>query len=181
MSLQSFLRTILQVGFILLLILAVPLAGLLLISAGPFEEVRRKAAEYFISEAIEVPVEVKGPVEIGFSLEPKVSLQDIVAVESRLPSDMKDLSVKAVDVEIPLLPLLTGRLDLSGLTVDGLKVAIDMPQGAVPKCKASKRLLSSSETSCTRAPPAISSCTTPRSISPIRKPDLRSTTPSMRW
>ena len=129
MSLSSFLRTILQVGFVLLLILALPVAGLMLISAGPFDEVRRKAAQHFISEAIDVPVEVKGPVEIGISLEPKVSLRDIVAVESRLPADMKDLSVKAADVEIPLLPLLTGHLDLSGLTVDGLKVAIDIPQG----------------------------------------------------
>jgi hypothetical protein len=129
MSLSSFLRTILQVGFVLLLILALPVAGVMLISAGPFDEVRRKAAQHFISEAIDVPVEVKGPVEIGISLEPKVSLRDIVAVESRLPADMKDLSVKAADVEIPLLPLLTGHLDLSGLTVDGLKVAIDIPPG----------------------------------------------------
>ncbi len=129
MSLSSFIRTILQVGFVLLLILAIPVAGLMLISAGPFEEVRRKTAQHFISEAIAVPVEVKGPVEIGISLEPKVSLRDIVAVESRLPADMKELSVKAASVEIPLLPLLTGHLDLSGLTVDGLKVAIDIPPG----------------------------------------------------
>ena len=129
MSLQSFLRTILQVGFVLLLILAVPVAGLLLISAGPFEEVRRKAAEHFLSEAIDVPVEIKGPVEIGFSLEPEVTVQDIVAVESRLPSDMTDLSVKSVAVEIPLLPLLTGHVDLNGLKIDGLEVAINIPPG----------------------------------------------------
>jgi hypothetical protein len=43
----------------LLLILALPVAGLMLISAGRFDEVRRKAAQHFISEAIDVPVEVK--------------------------------------------------------------------------------------------------------------------------
>lgn len=129
MSLPSFVRTILQVGFVLFLILAIPVAGLLLISAGPFEDVRRKAAEYFISEAIDVPVDVKGPVEIGFSPDPTVSLQDIVAVESRLPSDMKDLSIKSAAVRIPLLPLLTGHLSLDGLTIDGLEVAIDIPPG----------------------------------------------------
>ncbi|HBF60831.1 MAG TPA: hypothetical protein DDW48_05160, partial [Methyloceanibacter sp.] len=86
------------------MLLAIPVAGLLLLSAGPFEEVRRKAAEYFLSEAIDVPVEVKGPVEIGFSLEPTVTLQDIVAVESGLPSDMKTLSIKGISVEVPLLP-----------------------------------------------------------------------------
>ncbi|ODR99189.1 hypothetical protein AUC68_04035 [Methyloceanibacter methanicus] len=129
MSLSSFLRTILQVGFVFLLILAIPVMGLVVLSAGPLEEVRRKAAEYFLTEAIDVPVKVSGPVEIGFSLAPTVSLQDIAAAESGLPSDMKMLSIKAVSVEIPLLPLLRGHLDLSGLTVDGLKVAIDIPAG----------------------------------------------------
>ena len=122
-------RLILSILFVCAVLLAIPVAGLLLLSAGPFEEVRRKAAEYFLSEAIDVPVEVKGPVEIGFSLEPTVTLQDIVAVESGLPSDMKTLSIKGISVEVPLLPLLIGHLDLSGLTVDGLKVAIDIPEG----------------------------------------------------
>jgi len=50
------------------------------------------------------------------------------------------LSVKAVGVEIPLLPLLTGRLDLSGLTVDGLKVAIDLPRGRATEVQGVKAI-----------------------------------------
>ncbi|MEM9590272.1 MAG: AsmA-like C-terminal region-containing protein [Pseudomonadota bacterium] len=122
-------RLIVRILFVCVVILAIPLAALLLISAGPFEDVRRKAAEHFLSTAIDVPVEIKGPVEIGFSLEPTVSVQDIVAVESRLPSDMKDLSIKDISVEIPLLPILTGHVDLEGLDIDGLKVVIDIPPG----------------------------------------------------
>lgn len=126
---KSLSRLILRILFICVVALAIPVAGLLLISAGPFEEVRRNAAEHFLSAALDVPVEVKGPVEIGFALEPKVTVQDIVAVESRLPTDMTDFSIKAIDVEVPLLPMLTGHVDLSGLNVDTLKVAIDIPPG----------------------------------------------------
>lgn len=126
---SSFLGIFLRIVFVGAVILAAPFAALLLLTSAPFDEVRRHAVEYFLSKSIDVPVEVKGPIEIGFSLEPRVSIQDIVAAESGLPSDVTTLTIKAVDLEVPLLPILTGHLDLKRLTVDGLKVAIDIPEG----------------------------------------------------
>ena len=125
----SSIRLILRILFIFFLILCIPFVGLLMLSVGPFGELRRHVAEHFLSKAIDVEVAVKGPVKIGFGLTPKVSVKDVVAVESDVPSDISDLSVRSIDLELPVIPLLTGHMQLNALTIDGLMVAIAIPAG----------------------------------------------------
>lgn len=122
-------RLIARLAFLALLVLSVPAAALLVLYAEPFEALRRHQVEYFLGDAIDLEVEVSGPIGVSFDWEPKITVADITAVEDELPPDLKAVSAKALSLKVSLLPLLVGHVQLNSLVIDGLKVAIEIPQG----------------------------------------------------
>ena len=102
-------------------------AGLVLY-AKPFEPLRRAKVESLLSRVLDMDVEVKGPISIGFGWEPKVVLSDIGAAR-RDASGTATLSVRSVTAKIPLAGLIAGDTQLNGLTVDGLDLAVEIPEG----------------------------------------------------
>ena len=125
-------RLIHRVLFFGALLLLVPVVAILVFFSGPFEPLRLAKAERLLSEAMGTEVVVKGPVEIGFDLKPTITIENISAVSSELPPDLKTMSAKSVTLEVPLLPLLAGHVQLKSLVIDGLKLAIEIPEdGAV--------------------------------------------------
>jgi AsmA-like protein len=129
MPASSAVRLIARVLFVGVLILSVPAMALAVLYAKPFEPLRRANIEHFLSDAIDTEVEVRGPIAIGFGWAPTVTIEDIVAVESDLPTDLKGLSAKSLRLEVPLLPLLAGSPQLNTLVVDGLRVSVEIPEG----------------------------------------------------
>ena len=53
---------------------------------------------------------------------------DPVAVESKLPSDLKEMSAKTIHLKLPLMPLLAGQALPNSLEVDGLKLDSHPPE-----------------------------------------------------
>ena len=129
MRLTSPIRLLLRALFIAALVLCVPVFALLVLYAEPFEALRRAKTEQLLSEAMDTKMEVRGPIEIGFDWAPTVRIADIVAVENELPPDLKRLSAKSIKLEVPLMPLLAGHAQLHALVIDGLDVAIEIPEG----------------------------------------------------
>lgn len=72
---------------------------------------------------------VSGPVQIGFGLEPSISIGDIAGEDDEMPADLKGVTAKTLSLRISVLPLLMGRLQLNSLSVDGLKLDIEIPVG----------------------------------------------------
>lgn len=126
---SSSLRLFARLLFFAVLICAVPATALVVLYAGPFEPLRRANVEHLLSEAMETEVEVRGSIAIGFDWAPTITIEDVVAVQSDLPTEMKGLSAKSVQLEVPLVPLLAGHVQLNTLVIDGLKLAIEIPQG----------------------------------------------------
>ncbi len=129
MHLSSPLRLFLQSLFIGALILCVPVLAFLVLYAEPFEPLRRTMTEKLLSEAMGTKMEVRGPIHISSDWFPTVRIEDISAVESEQPPDLKRLSVKSIKFDVPLMPLLVGEVQLHTLVIDGLDVAIKIPQG----------------------------------------------------
>ena len=103
MSSSTSARLIHRVLFFAALLLLVPVVALLVFFSGPFETLRLTKAERLLSEAMGTKVQVKGPVEIGFDLEPEITIENISAVPSDLPPDLKSLSAKSVKPNSPQL------------------------------------------------------------------------------
>ena len=133
MNLSSTFRPIARSAFLAFLVLSVPATAFAMLYAETFDVLRRAKVEQLLSEAIDVEVEVSGPISISFDWEPKVSIAEITAIESSLPPDLKGMSVKSLSLKVPILPLLAGRIQLNSLAIDGLKVAIEIPEGGVPE------------------------------------------------
>ena len=129
MRLSSTYRPIARWAFLAFLVLCVPATSLSVLYAGPFDVLRRAKVERLLSEAMDLDVAINGPIDISFDLEPKVSIADITALEDELPPDLKAMSAKSLSLKVPLLPLLVGHVQLNSLVVDGLKIAIDIPEG----------------------------------------------------
>jgi hypothetical protein len=121
--------------FIAFLVLSVPATALAVIYLDSFEPLRRANIEYLLGDAIDLEVEVKGPITISSDWEPTIAIADVTAVESDLPPDLKSLSAKSLSLKVPLLPLLVGQVQLNTLTIDGLKMAVDIPPGGAAKDK----------------------------------------------
>jgi AsmA family protein len=128
-SSSSALRLLLRILFLGVLILSVPVTALAVLYAEPFEAARRANVEHLISEAIDTEVEVRGPISIGFGWTPTISIEDLVAVEGELPPDLKGLSAKSVKLELPIMPLLAGDVQLNALVIDRLAASVEIPEG----------------------------------------------------
>ncbi len=126
---SSPVRLAVRLVFFAVLILSVPATAFAVLYAKPFEPLRRANIERLLSDAIDVQVEVRGPITISSDWEPTISIADVVAVESDLPSDLKGMSAKSLRLKLPLLPLLAGQVQLNSLVIDGLKVAVEIPHG----------------------------------------------------
>lgn len=122
-------RLIHRVLFFGALLLCLPAVALLVLFSGPFETWRLTKAEHLLSEAMGTEIKVKGPVAIGFDLEPEITIENIAAVSNGLPPDLKTMSAKSVTLEVPLLALLAGHVQLNSLVIDGLKLSIEIPEG----------------------------------------------------
>ena len=129
MHLNSSVRFFLRVLFIGGLILCVPVFAFLVLYAEPFEPLRRNMTEKLLSEAMDATVEVRGPIHIDAGWAPTVRIEDIAAVESSLPPDLKRLSIKSIKVDVPLMPLFIADVQLRALVIEGLDVAIEIPEG----------------------------------------------------
>ena len=116
-----------RLGFLALLLLALPITALAVVFTPPFEPWRRSKAEQLLSEAIDMQTVIKGPVTIGFGWEPTISIADVASVDDDMPTDLKGVSAKALSLRLGLLPLLAGKSKLSDLVVSGLKVDIEIP------------------------------------------------------
>jgi len=116
-----------RLGFIVILLLLVPLTALAVLFAAPLEPWREAKAEQLLSDAIDLRTKVNGPVQIGFGWEPTIFVANIEGDADDLPDNLKGISAKSLSLSISVLPLLMGRLQLSTLVVDGLKVDIDIP------------------------------------------------------
>ncbi len=116
-----------RLGFLLVLVFAVPIAAVAILFSAPFEDYRRAKAAQWIGQALDFGVSVNGPVTIGFDWEPTITVYDVVGAESDLPTDMKAISAKSVTMEVPLLPLLFGQVTPNALVVEGFKLDIEIP------------------------------------------------------
>lgn len=125
---SSAVRLIVRVVFFGVVILSVPTMALAVLYAKSFEPLRRASVERLLSTAIDTEVQVRGPIRVSFDWAPTVTLEDIVAVESDPPTDLKSLSVRSIRLQVPLLSMLTGDPQLHMLVVDGLKVFIEIPE-----------------------------------------------------
>jgi AsmA family protein len=130
---SSPIRLIVRLVFIAVLVFSVPAAALAVLYLKSFEPLRRSNIEHLLSDAIDIEVEVRGPIQISYDWEPTITIADLVAVESELPSDLKAMSAKSLSLKLPLVPLLAGQVQLNTLVVDGLKVAIEIPKGGAPE------------------------------------------------
>jgi lipopolysaccharide export LptBFGC system permease protein LptF len=89
-----------RLGFIALVILAVPLTALAVLFAAPLEPWRRAKAEQLLSDAIDLKTSVKGPVQIGFSLTPTIRISDIAGQEDDMPETLQSVSAKTISQKI---------------------------------------------------------------------------------
>jgi hypothetical protein len=113
-------------------IVLIPTAVLALLYAGPLEGLRRAGTEYLLGDALDLDIAVRGPIRVGFGWEADIAITDPVAVESKLPSDLKEMSAKTIHLKLPLMPLLAGQALPNSLEVDGLKLDINIPEGNAP-------------------------------------------------
>lgn len=134
------IRSVLRLLFICGVVLSLPILAYRLLAEGPFEGLRRQVSGAVLTAALGTPIEVKGPVEIAFGLEPVVSIRGIASADGGNATDVKALAVDAVDFQVPLLPLLIGRVDMDWLTVEGLKVVIELPQGRERESKGAEAI-----------------------------------------
>lgn len=116
-----------RIGFLVLLLLAVPVTALAVLFAPPFEPWRRAKAEQLLSDAVDLQTRINGPIDIGFDWEPTLSIAGIQGVAADMPDGMKAVSAKSLSLKIGLLPLLAGRIQLRDLVVDGLRVDLEIP------------------------------------------------------
>ena len=116
-----------RLGFLALLVLAVPLTGLAVLFAPPLEPWRRAKAESLLSDAIDLKTKVNGDVRIGFGLNPSIVVTDIAGEPDDMPETLDAVSAKSISLRIALIPLLAGRIELSALVIDGLVVGIEIP------------------------------------------------------
>ena len=91
-----------RLGFLALLLLALPITALAVVFTPPFEPWRRSKAEQLLSEAIDLQTVIKGPVTIGFGWEPTISIADVASVDDDMPTDLKGVSAKALSFKLGL-------------------------------------------------------------------------------
>lgn len=116
-----------RLGFLLMLLFAVPMAVLAVLFSAPLEPLRRAKAAQWISEALDFEVTVNGPVTVGFDWDPTLTVHNVVGVKDELPTDMKAISAESITMAVPLLPLLFGQAEPTGLVVKGFKLDIEIP------------------------------------------------------
>lgn len=116
-----------RLGFLLVLIFAVPVAVIAVLFSEPLEPLRRAKAAHWIGEALGFEVTVNGPVTVGFDWDATLTVNNVVGVKSELPTDMKAISAESITMQVPLLPLLFGHAAPSGFIVDGFKLGIEIP------------------------------------------------------
>ncbi len=115
--------------FIVMLVLSVPAVALAVLYLDAFEPVRRSNIEYLLGDALDIAVEVRGPITVSVDWEPTISIGDVAAVESEMPSDLKAMSARSLSLKLPLVPLLAGQVQPNTLVVNGLELAIKIPEG----------------------------------------------------
>ncbi len=119
-----------KLGFLGLLLLALPGFALAVLYTEPFAGWRHAQAEALLSDAIGLDSSINGPVEIGFGWNPLITLTDIAGDRGDLATDVKEVSADRLALRISIPTLLTGKVDLNAIVVDGLKVDIDIPTDA---------------------------------------------------
>ena len=119
-----------KLGFLGLLLLALPGFALAVLYTEPFAGWRHAQAEALLSDAIGLDSSINGPIEIGFGWNPLITLTDIAGDRGDLATDVKEVSADRLALRISIPTLLTGKVDLNAIVVDGLKVDIDIPTDA---------------------------------------------------
>ncbi|HYH71309.1 MAG TPA: hypothetical protein VEX16_08390, partial [Methyloceanibacter sp.] len=119
-----------KLGFLGLLLLALPGFALAVLYTEPFAGWRHAQAEALLSDAIGLESSINGPVEIGFGWNPLITLMDIAGDRGDLATDVKEVSADRLALRISIPTLLTGKVDLNAIVVDDLKVDIDIPTDA---------------------------------------------------
>ncbi len=110
MRVASSIRPLLtRLAFFGFVILCLPAAAIAVLYAEPLEPLRHAYAERLLNSAVDVELEVRGPVVIGFGWEPTISIADVAAVEGELPEELKAVTIKSLSLELPLLPLIVGQ------------------------------------------------------------------------
>lgn len=116
-----------RLGFLLMLVFAVPFAVIAVLFSEPLEPLRRAKAAQWIGEALDFEVSVNGPVTVGFDWDATLTVRNVVGIKSELPTDMKAISAESITMEVPLLPLLFGHAEPSAFMVEGFKLDIEIP------------------------------------------------------
>ena len=119
-----------RIGFVVVLLLAVPGVALAVLYTAPFEPWRRAKAEQLLGDAIGLDTTINGPVDLGFSLDPTVSLSGIVGDRADLATDVKAVTADRLIFNISIPALFAGQVRLTEVVVDALKVDIDVPTDA---------------------------------------------------
>lgn len=131
MSSSTLLRLAARILFLGAVILSVPVMALAVLYADVFEPLRRTGVERLLSAATGAEVEVRGAVRISFHWAPVVTVEDVVAVASASPAELKDLSIRSMRVRVPIFPGRAANPQHRALVVDGLNVSIEVPEGRV--------------------------------------------------
>jgi AsmA family protein len=123
-----FLRQPLRLIGIAALIISLPAIALASVYADTFASLRQNIAGRILTDALDMPFEVRGPVTASFEWVPRFSITDVVASETELPADLKGASIESIEVNLPLLPLIIGQARPNSLTIDGLRIEISIPK-----------------------------------------------------
>ncbi|MGH6791421.1 MAG: hypothetical protein ACRECF_01620, partial [Methyloceanibacter sp.] len=91
-----------RLGFLLMLVFAVPFAVIAVLFSTPLEPLRRAKAAQWIGEALDFEVSVNGPVTVGFDWDATLTVRNVVGIKSELPTDMKAISAESITMEVPL-------------------------------------------------------------------------------
>jgi hypothetical protein len=110
------------------LVLSLPAVALAVVYADTFASLRQNIAGRILTDELDIPLEVRGPVSASFAWAPRISIGDVVASDAGLPADLKAVSIKSIEVNLPLLPLVIGHARPNALAIDGLKVEISIPK-----------------------------------------------------
>jgi hypothetical protein len=125
---RPFSRQLLRLVGFTAVIFSLPAVALALVYADTFASLRQNIAGQILTDALDIPLEVRGPVSASFAWVPRFSLADVIASDAELPADLKGVSIKSIEVNLPLLPLIIGQARPSSLTIDGLKIEISVPK-----------------------------------------------------
>jgi len=117
-----------RLKWVVLAVVAVPVAlvvaGYVVLASYDRDELAKIAAQQ-VKAATGRDLEIAGPIELSLSLTPAVSLSDVKFQNAPWGSRPEMATVKTFEIEVALLPLFSGDIEIQNILLDGLDLLME--------------------------------------------------------